>query len=555
MTVKLFWTKPYRTICEANVVSADGADIVLDQTVFYAMSGGQESDHGTIGGYAVLKAEKRGEDIVYTLPDDHGLAQGDAVHVEIDWPRRYRLMRLHFAAELVLELVCKAVPGIEKIGAHIAEDKARIDFLYGENISTLFPVVEAEVRRIVTANRAGNVVEPDPSRHVVKADHAGNVIEPDETRRIVGSNGEPMHGNAGGPTGGHLKAGIKAGIIGAAFSGAKSYIQTPDIGEKDPKERAKMLAYSAIDGAMGAYGDIKGAAAAATAETKALAKKVGMVVSAEAGGASSGIQAALDDYVIGPAKGEKEKTDSEKIVDVVEKTGAGTAETYGGNVIGQQYARLSAAVDAEMPTFAKFAEAGTKKLAEIGARSLAGAEVGGEAGVVAGPEGVIGGAALGALGGAALALGGDALLNTDTGKEITGEAVELLDGAKNASYEIGAGAAQTVMDTKQSVDATASTLHRDGHDLVQKGRHDVSRTIHQARDDAGHMADDVRDGDLRALGHDGAALLTNAGKGVKTTMTDLGGGIVKTGKDFVTGAGNALETLRQGASKTRGNAG
>ena len=30
MTVKLFWTKPYRTICEANVVSADGADIVLD---------------------------------------------------------------------------------------------------------------------------------------------------------------------------------------------------------------------------------------------------------------------------------------------------------------------------------------------------------------------------------------------------------------------------------------------------------------------------------------------------------------------------------------------
>ena len=153
MTVKLFWTKPYRTICEANVVSEEGADIVLDQTVFYAESGGQESDHGMIGGYTVLKAEKRGEDIVYTLPDDHGLSEGDVVHVEIDWPRRYRLMRLHFAAELVLELVCKAVPGIEKIGAHIAEDKARMDFLRGENISTLFPVVEAEVLRIVTANR------------------------------------------------------------------------------------------------------------------------------------------------------------------------------------------------------------------------------------------------------------------------------------------------------------------------------------------------------------------------------------------------------------------
>jgi len=152
MTVKLFWTKPYRSICESIVVSVNDARIVLDQTVFYAESGGQESDRGLIGGYTVLNAEKRDHDIVYTLPDHHTLGVGDSVHVEIDWPRRYRLMRLHFAAELVLELFCKAVPGIEKIGAHIAEDKARIDFLYGENISTLFSVVEAEVRRIVTAN-------------------------------------------------------------------------------------------------------------------------------------------------------------------------------------------------------------------------------------------------------------------------------------------------------------------------------------------------------------------------------------------------------------------
>lgn len=37
-------------------------------------------------------------------------------------------MRLHFAAELILELVTRAL-SVEKIGAHIAEDKARIDFL------------------------------------------------------------------------------------------------------------------------------------------------------------------------------------------------------------------------------------------------------------------------------------------------------------------------------------------------------------------------------------------------------------------------------------------
>ena len=72
MTRKLFWTKPYRAICEAGVVSVDGARITLDQTVFFAQSGGQESDHGSIGGHVVHVAEQDGDDIVYTLPDDHG---------------------------------------------------------------------------------------------------------------------------------------------------------------------------------------------------------------------------------------------------------------------------------------------------------------------------------------------------------------------------------------------------------------------------------------------------------------------------------------------------
>jgi len=67
-----------------------------------------------------------GQRILYTLPDDHGLALGQNVVVEIDWSRRYALIRLHFAAELVLEMICAALPGVERIGAHIAQDKARI---------------------------------------------------------------------------------------------------------------------------------------------------------------------------------------------------------------------------------------------------------------------------------------------------------------------------------------------------------------------------------------------------------------------------------------------
>ncbi|WP_428608892.1 hypothetical protein [Sedimenticola sp.] len=139
MVEKLFWQDPYLTRLEARVVGVDGDAITLDRTIYFAQSGGQESDRGSIGGHRVLAAQKQGPEIVYALEDRHGLKPGDCVLIEIDWPRRYRLMRLHFACELLLELIYRAVPGIEKIGAHIAEEKARIDFLHEESLAGLLP--------------------------------------------------------------------------------------------------------------------------------------------------------------------------------------------------------------------------------------------------------------------------------------------------------------------------------------------------------------------------------------------------------------------------------
>ena len=58
-------------------------------------------------------------------------------------------MRLHFAAELILELVYREIEGVEKIGAHISPDKARIDFHLDRNISCLFPSLVSQVRTLV----------------------------------------------------------------------------------------------------------------------------------------------------------------------------------------------------------------------------------------------------------------------------------------------------------------------------------------------------------------------------------------------------------------------
>jgi Ser-tRNA(Ala) deacylase AlaX len=153
MTKKIFWEDPYLTQLETHIATVKDNDITVEQTIFYALSGGQESDHGTIGNNRVLQARKEGKEIVYTLENSHGLKPGDQVRMNIDWQRRYKLMRLHFAAEIVLELVYQNLDSIKKIGAHIAQDKARIDFKWDENISTVLPVIKKEALGIIEANQ------------------------------------------------------------------------------------------------------------------------------------------------------------------------------------------------------------------------------------------------------------------------------------------------------------------------------------------------------------------------------------------------------------------
>jgi Ser-tRNA(Ala) deacylase AlaX len=61
-------------------------------------------------------------------------------------------MRLHFAAELLLEVVCATLAGVEKIGAHIAAEKARIDFKWRESVAPLLPEIQQRVAQIVASD-------------------------------------------------------------------------------------------------------------------------------------------------------------------------------------------------------------------------------------------------------------------------------------------------------------------------------------------------------------------------------------------------------------------
>ncbi len=152
MTKKIFWTNPYLTEFDTRIKTVHENKITLDETIFYAFSGGQESDSGTICGYPVLKAQKEEKEIFYTIDHHHKLKIGDQVKIVIDWNRRYKLMRLHFAAELILEIV-KRKFHLEKVGAHISESKARIDLRSNNNISSIFEEILEDYHAIIKANR------------------------------------------------------------------------------------------------------------------------------------------------------------------------------------------------------------------------------------------------------------------------------------------------------------------------------------------------------------------------------------------------------------------
>ena len=150
---KVFWDDPYQTGLQTTVTGVNENTITLKETIAYAFSGGQQSDDGTINGFKILKAQKAGKQIYYTIDDGHKLQTGDKVLLKIDWEKRYKIMKLHFAAEIILELVNQNFNRPEKIGANITSEKSRIDFIWENNISEIFPFLEQKAKELIEADK------------------------------------------------------------------------------------------------------------------------------------------------------------------------------------------------------------------------------------------------------------------------------------------------------------------------------------------------------------------------------------------------------------------
>lgn len=129
MTVRLFLEDSYLAEADCTVVAVEPGAVILDRTPFYARSGGQPGDRGTLvwpGGQAdVLQATKGQGDLIRHEVGESALpAIGTTVHAALDWTMRHRLMRMH----TTLHLLCALLPGASVTGGQIGADKSRLDF-------------------------------------------------------------------------------------------------------------------------------------------------------------------------------------------------------------------------------------------------------------------------------------------------------------------------------------------------------------------------------------------------------------------------------------------
>ncbi|HCU1159264.1 TPA: alanine--tRNA ligase [Klebsiella pneumoniae] len=156
-----------------SVSAGQEAVVILDQTPFYAESGGQVGDKGELKGagfsFAVSDTQKYGQAIGHIGKVASGtLKVGDAVQADVDEARRQRI-RLNHSATHLMHAALRQV-----LGTHVAQkgslvnDKAlRFDFSHfeamkPEEIRAVEDLVNAQIRRNLAIET--NIMDIDAAR-------------------------------------------------------------------------------------------------------------------------------------------------------------------------------------------------------------------------------------------------------------------------------------------------------------------------------------------------------------------------------------------------------
>jgi misacylated tRNA(Ala) deacylase len=159
-TEQLYSTDAYLRSFDAQVleVTPDGG-LILDRTAFYPTGGGQPHDLGTLtwegGSASVIEVRKQGDLVLHRLEGDPP-APGTRVHGEIDWQRRYALMRHHTALHSMSGVIFQLF-GSTVTGGQMYPDRARMDFEMPDLSSERLQQIEARTNELLAEGHTVSV--------------------------------------------------------------------------------------------------------------------------------------------------------------------------------------------------------------------------------------------------------------------------------------------------------------------------------------------------------------------------------------------------------------
>jgi misacylated tRNA(Ala) deacylase len=158
MTRLLYHTDAYLQAFDAVVTAVGDQAVAVDQTAFYPGGGGQPNDTGSLsagrGVWSVTRAyRERDGQVWHALAPGAPLPEvGAAVRGQLDWERRYRLMRTHTAMHILCGVIFRDY-GASVTGGNMEPLRGRMDFEFETMRQEFVREIEAKINAEVAAAR------------------------------------------------------------------------------------------------------------------------------------------------------------------------------------------------------------------------------------------------------------------------------------------------------------------------------------------------------------------------------------------------------------------
>lgn len=199
----LYQTDAYVRSFEARVAAVQGSAVALDATAFYPGGGGQPHDLGGLMDrmqrWPVVRVWRDGLRLWHQIEGEPPIA-GTLIRGELDWDRRYALMRTHTALHILCGVVWRDY-GAKVTGGNMEPLRGRMDFEFESLRAELTQEIEAKVNAEMVAARPIRVSflpREEADRHPDLTRTKVNLLPPDITLvRVVEIEGLDLQADGG----------------------------------------------------------------------------------------------------------------------------------------------------------------------------------------------------------------------------------------------------------------------------------------------------------------------------------------------------------------------